>query len=379
MPIAGDNCETSGLSTTPSNTNVKHVTLQTSRTTRDRRSFLCESIGFVATGATAATSWAQDNRRTGPDAVFTGRTRRAAESGLDFLATRQTEDGAFGIGPYRNNLAVCGLCGMAFLSAGSLPGRGKFGRHLNGCVRYILANARPSGFIQTGESDTRGPMYEHGFATLFLAESYGTSPQAGLRTKLAKAVELIVNTQNDEGGWRYQPRRDDADVSVTVCQVMALRAAHNTGIFVPKGTIDRAIAYVVRCQNDDGGFSYQAGTGGESRFPRSAAALVAMYSAGIYDSRVVKNGLDYVMQFPPDASATSGDQYFFYGHYYAAQAMWHAGGKYWQGWYPAVRDVLLARQRDDGSWSDTVSAEYGTAMACIILRMPESYLPIFER
>lgn len=96
---------------------------------------------------------------------------------------------------------------MAFLSAGNLPGRGQYGRHLNGCINYVLANARDSGFIQTGESNTRGPMYEHGFATLFLAEAYGTTSRPDLRQKLAKAVQLIINTQNDEGGWRYEPRR----------------------------------------------------------------------------------------------------------------------------------------------------------------------------
>ena len=51
-------------------------------------------------------------------------------------------------------------------------------------------------------------MYGHGFATLFLAEVYGASPQPGLREKLSKAIELIVHSQNAEGGWRYEPRRD---------------------------------------------------------------------------------------------------------------------------------------------------------------------------
>ena len=52
---------------------------------------------------------------------------------------------------------------------------------------------------------------------------------------MSKAVNLIVDTQNAEGGWRYQPQRRDADISVTICQVMALprhecrtvRAAHD--------------------------------------------------------------------------------------------------------------------------------------------------------
>jgi hypothetical protein len=58
--------------------------------------------------------------------------------------------------------------------------------------------------------------------------------------------------------------------------------------------------------------------------------------------------------------------------------MWQAGGEHWQRWAPAIHDVLLARQKPDGSWPETVCYEYGTAMACIILQMPNNYLPIFQ-
>lgn len=343
-----------------------------------RRAFLTH-VAFTLSGGVVSAQGQDFESEPARKNFFDKTTRKAVDAGLAYLATRQTEEGSFGIGPYQSNLAVAGLCGMAFLSAGNLPGRGRYGQHLNGCIDYVLANARDSGFIQTGESNTRGPMYEHGFAALFLAEAYGTSPKPNLRQKLVKAIQLIINTQNEEGGWRYEPRRDEADLSVTVCQVMALRAAHNTGVFVPKATIDRAIKYVERCQNDDGGFAYMANAPGESRFPRSAAALVAMYNAGIYEGEVLTKGLEYVMQFPPDQSGHDDRQYFFYGHYYAVQAMWQAGGRAWNAWYPAIRDTLLDEQRDNRSWSDAISSEYGTAMACLILRMPESYLPIFER
>jgi len=39
----------------------------------------------------------------------------------------------------------------------------------------------------------------------------------------------------------------------------------------------------------------------------------------------------------------------------------------------------LARQTDTGAWVDAICQEYGTAMACIILQMPVSQLPIFQR
>jgi squalene cyclase len=60
--------------------------------------------------------------------------------------------------------------------------------------------------------------------------------------------------------------------------------------------------------------------------------------------------------------------------------MWRAGGEHWNEWYPAIRDLLLRDQLPDGAWTDsTVCTEYGTAMALIVLQMPNNYLPIFQR
>ena len=52
---------------------------------------------------------------------------KAIERGLKWLADQQHEDGSFGTGPGRGNVAVCGLAGMAFMSGGSTPGRGPYG------------------------------------------------------------------------------------------------------------------------------------------------------------------------------------------------------------------------------------------------------------
>ena len=119
--------------------------------------------------------------------------------------------------------------------------------------------------------------------------------------------------------------------------------------------------------------------GGESIFPRSAAGVVALYSAGIYEGPEIERGLAYLDQFRPRRGQVGEDNYFFYGHYYAVQAMWQAGGERWQLWYPAIRDKLLERQQPDGAWPDAICSEYGTAMACIILQMPDNSVPIFQR
>ncbi len=71
--------------------------------------------------------------------------------------------------------------------------------------------------------------------------------------------------------------------------------------------------------------------------------------------------------------------HYFYGHYYAAQAMWIRGGDDWNQWYPAIRDELVSKRLAQGYWNDSVGSYYGTAMALIILQMPNNYLPIFQR
>ena len=315
--------------------------------------------------------------------MITPATQGAIERGLQWLAGRQNDDGGFGQGIQRGNAAVCGLCGMAFMSGGSTPNRGHYGRSVQRAVDYLLASAQPSGFIIEPTPTTHGPMYSHGFATLFLAECDGMAAQADLRTKLDLAVKLIVNSQNKEGGWRYYPKKEDADISVTVCQMMALRAASNAGIRVPKDTMEKAVKYVADCQNHDGGFVYQLSAGGESAFPRSAAALVALNSANIYQASAegekITRGLDYLARFRPEQGVARREQYFEYGHYYAVQAMWQAGGERWARWYPAVRDELIARQGPDGSWTSAYGAEYATAMCLMVLQMPENQLPIFQR
>src|SRR5262249_45824559 len=140
------------------------------------------------------------------------------------------------------------------------------------------------GYLHSRLGTSHGPMYGHGFGTLFLAEVHGMVHDRDLRERLRatlkRAVKLIVDKQNPEGGWRYKPEPVEADISATICQIMALRAARNAGFYVPKSTVDRCIEYVKRCQERDGGFRYMA-QGGGAAFARTAAGVVALYSAGV--------------------------------------------------------------------------------------------------
>jgi hypothetical protein len=321
---------------------------------------------------------AQPNQVRGDE--ITPAQQESVRKGLAWLAAHQLKDGAFGAGGGSTKHAgITALAGLAFMEAGNLPSRGEYGENVQKCLDFVLASCQESGLIASDQS--HGPMYGHGFATLFLGEIYGMTGDEQVKEKLQRAVRLIEQTQNKEGGWRYQPVPYDADISVTICQIMGLRAARDAGIKVDKSTIDNAIKYVRACQNPDGGFSYMArqGGGGGSGFARSAAGVASLYYAGIFEGNDITRGLDYIKQFTPGKGA-SGDAegHYFYGHYYAVQAMFLAGGNYWADWYPAIRDQLVARQnRQTGAWSGDFSEDYATSMALIILQMPNRYLPVY--
>src|SRR5262249_3661113 len=200
--------------------------------------------------------------------------------------------------------------------------------------------------------------------------------------KLHLAVKLIVQSQNPDGGWRYRPDGKEADISVTICQIMALRSARNAGVFVPRDVVDKCTDYVKGCQDRmEGWFRYmkQGGGGAFQGFARTAAGVCALNAAGIYNSPEVKAGLEYLMRNKPGSRFGQLDMHYFYGHYYAVQAMWTAGGHYWREWYPAIREELLSRQGLDGSWVDQICSHYATAMACVILQVPNNYLPILQK
>lgn len=363
-----------------------------------RRTFLRASAAFAAGGAAVLVGHAQDNPPAAPDDLITADAQSVVDRGLEYLATVQSrEDGAFsdnrtGFG----NVAITSLAGLALMAGGNQPGRGKYGAAVARAADYVVgrgARANPPGYLQTADSTlNHGSMYQHGFGTLFLSEVYGMLPdpkkQKAVREMLETAVRLTRSSQNPEGGWRYDPRPSSADVSVTVAQLMALRAARNAGVLVPKAQVDKCVEYIKACQVASGGFCYIKGQNlAGAAFARSAAAVVGLFCAGVYEGKEIERGLTYLMQFLPGRRANIAEarpEHYFYGHYYAALAMWTAGGNYWAEWFPAIRDELVSRARAGGQfggglWTDWHGPAYATAMACIILQLPNNYLPIMQK
>jgi hypothetical protein len=343
--------------------------------------------------------------------VVTEEQARAVERGLAWLAAHQSPEGSWvaRIGFKLNNdykytsedrghLGVTALACMAFLAGGHLPGRGQYGAVVEKGLDWVLSCVQEDGYVT--HAGTR--MYDHAFATLFLAEICGMTHREDVKKELQKAVDFIVKSQNAEGGWRYEPYAAESDMSIVVCQVVALRAARNIGIRVPKSTVDRAARYVVDSavtreglesfggasfygHDGLGTFHYQRDVHSRSSFPLTAAGVTALNGLGIYSDELIKKGLDYLSgqldQFNND-HAGSGHYYFWYGHYYGVQAMYTAGSPYWEPYFEKLRDQLLRTQdRIDGSWPNKIGPgpAFGTAMGVLILEIPYRFLPIFQR
>lgn len=303
------------------------------------------------------------------------RTEASVKRALRFLAESQNPDGSWGDSRYSSDVGIVGLCALAFMSAGHQPDRGPHGKTLRLAADYLARNCQRTGLINNATAFAGPPMYGHGFATLALAELYGMTRRQDLRDRLELAVELILKTQNAEGGWRYYPRVADADISVVVCQVMALRAAVNAGLRVPPETTARAVEYVKRCANNaDGGFSYMP-TNRSSGQARSGAGVLCLIVMGHKEAEECKRGLEYLVNQRPGRA----DQHIFYALYYGTQAMYQMGGKYWNYWYPRASDYLLSTQRADGSWFDGPGSSYATAMGVLALQVPATLLPIYQK
>jgi squalene cyclase len=343
--------------------------------------------------------------------IVTKEQKQAIDSGLAWLAANQNKDGSWTgkVGHKINedyaetredgHVGVTALACMAFLAGGHLPGRGTYGAVIERGTKFVLSCGKADGYLT--HAGTR--MYSHAFATLFLAEIFGMTHRDDVREKLQQAVDFIVDTQNKDGGWRYVPFAEASDMSIVVCQVLALRAARNIGIRVPRATIDRAANYVVdsavkqdyanrsgfnrRRSPSKGSFLYQHEGQTRSSFALTSAGVTALHGVGIYSNDAIRLGLDYLRQEMPSFNSYYGDGHYFfwYGHYYGVQAMYTAGNtsqfNYWKPYFKQVREQIISIQLEDDSWPNYPGpgSAFATAMAVLILEIPYRYLPIFQR
>ena len=214
-----------------------------------------------------------------------------------------------------------------------------------------------------------------------IIQSLSGSSSDEIQKALEKAVDVIVRSQNPGGGWRYQPQADGGeDTSCTQTVFHCLASARQAGILVPQEVITKVGKYLKGAQNaESGGFTYAPNGRANVSFACSAGGTYSAQLAGLRDSEMVTASLRYMKkQFP--AVITKGAGHYYYSHYYAIQAMVQAGDEYYAEWYPVIRDALVTKQGENGSWHGKKgNTSHETPMAIIILATPHRYIPIYQR
>ena len=322
---------------------------------------------------------------------------KAIERGIGFLMKKQRGDGAILDRDHDTTMTALSLMAMAAVGNQPINPDDK-GRMMRKALDFVLQEDRQDENGYFGKKDN-GRMYGHGIITLMLSEMLGMGmDDEGDRLILKRcesAIGLILRSQavpkstSHQGGWRYSPDSRDADLSVTIWQLMALRSAKNAGLKVPSSAIEEAIGYLRRSYwsslDERGeplrkvsGFAYLPG--GHPKYATTAAGLLAMQVCGQYESPFVKGAADWLLENEPQKQK----KFFFYGTYYYAQGMYQRGEEHSTTAREKVESLLLGMQKGSGSWQGSGSEAghgevYSTTMAILALAVKYHYLPIYQR
>lgn len=337
----------------------------------------------------------------------TPQSEAALERGLAWLARNQGPEGNWD----SNDLGLVSTGALAFMAAGHLPDRGPYGANVRRALDYVMRNAQSSGLLNIAEP--RRGMYNHGLSTFVLGQAYGTTNDRRLGPLLERALQVVEETQCNDGGWDYVAKRQQQghDLSLVVMQALALRSAVDSGFEVSPNVVQAAIRcvrehYTPRnCPRDasedeqqrhPGQFTYTKG-GGNATIAMAAAGVVCLQEFGQYDDWRIAKNMDIIRAAIMDAVRDNRPRrehrapFDPYTLYYVAQALYQVGGDPWRECYPPLRDGIVASQISepqnpsrDGMWSAQghVGGKpgdlYMTAVSCFVLAIPNRYLPILQ-
>jgi hypothetical protein len=331
------------------------------------------TITLAALLLTVPAVQSQKNPFDGPTQFIPVEVDRMYLKGLLFLAKHQGTSGTF-TSPgrsdhYGQQPGVVGLAVVAFLAHGDDPNRGPFAVPIRRGLDFVIKSQdKSTGYI--GKS-----MYNHGFATLALAEAYGQVNDKRLGPALKKAADLILNAQkrSAKNAWRYSPESSDADTTVSGANLVALYAARNAGIGIPQASIDKALEFFKVCQSSDGGFGYTSSGGPNG--PRTAIGALMFALAKKKQGDRFKAAMNFLESQPSGGF----NHYHHYFLYYASQTYFHASPKMWATWNAENLARLKETQQEDGRWDGNFGGTFATAASLLSMALNYRYLPIYER
>ena len=280
----------------------------------------------------------------------------AVVNGLRWLKEHQNSDGSWGSS---RNVAMTGLALLAYFGHCETPMSEEFGDSCTRGIVYLVNIALKNDGRLANNFSEKSWCYEHAIGTYALGEAATFCKDLKidvpfLMEMTQKAGQFIIDNQNANGGWAYSYDRSEGhvDVSVTGWQVQALKACEHSGLKFNgmNGTIDQALRWLDKCQDDNGGYGYTGPkpAGEVNYYTLTGVGMLCNQMWGKGSRSEVRKAARYITANSKfDYNTEFAD---LYGHYYESQAMMQSGGADWTFYNAMFRDQLLKNQNADGSW-----------------------------
>ncbi len=216
---------------------------------------------------------------------------------------------------------------------------------------------------------------EHTYVVSLKAMVLAKADAKGFRPEVEAAAKWLAGAQNRSGLWGYSAEGERFDHSNSQFALLGLDAASEAGVAVPRAVWEHALQAVIRTQNNDGGWAYQAtGTSYGSMTAAGVSDLLILArdfdqgrEHGFHDgaapncshyrvTRSLAKGLEWLgRNFQAGRNPGRGDllHYWLYG---VERCGILSGQKYFgpHDWYRAGATILVRTQGASGQWDNSV-------------------------
>jgi hypothetical protein len=230
----------------------------------------------------------------------------------------------------------------------------------------------------------------------------GSKSLPGMKDAFEKGVKLIMDGQNESGGWDYytrnqlekgNPKSKRDDLSVVGWQYQALKAAKNTSLKIAglHGAIDKAMAYVESTQTKDGGFGATNRDAHYNQWSLTGAGALGLQTLAKGKTKAVDDAIKFLRSFISAEPLDWNKNCNLYCWYYYTQTFFQKGGDDWKFYNEMLLPNLLNNQAADGSWkpersnwpagaaTNKEAGVYKTALCTLQLEVYYRYLKVADR
>jgi len=296
-------------------------------------------------------------------------TEKAVRGALSWLARHQEADGRWRAADPAFDVAVSSLALLAFLGNGHTHRAGDskepaFRAALEAGGSYLERRQGDDGSIGFDPAKPE-TIVNHALAAQALAELFACSRDLAFEQRARRAVDFCIAAQNPSGGFGRGVGTGADDPALTGLFVLALGAAADGGIEVPRSSFDRALASLDRAPEDP---------------DLTGLIVLARIVAGQKPAdEAVRQGLRALLAAPPARDAARPDLAAWCAGAHAVFQATAPGSPDWKAWNAALQAALLGRQREggdeDGSFDATGARgeaggrAYATAVAALTLEV----------